>query len=453
MSSVFFLPGQERPLASRLEALARAGIQAESWNGEEGTLLLLLSSQEELEEIQGRLEGETSGVSLVWILPGGDSYLWEQAGRIGGDAFVPFESGDQGLLGGIEAVQVAAAERELWLLPWEEALAPPPGMGQGKGRLGAGWRKIFVFSGNVALEGEEGSGRTILARALHSLRRPEGPYVVLDAGALEERELLDLFLGRTSGERGLLSRLRGGTLVLRDPQKMGHSAQAALYAWLHRERERNGGAEGGMVKVVSLVPRSLASLALEGEFNRALALILEERSLSLPSLRERKGEIPAMASAWCAAPGRGCCLSLSAARALQGHQWPRNASELVEVLEAAFSRAGRGSTILPMHLPPQFRAAEEGPDREELYLLPRLAPSGQFPRLKEFREKARLQAERVYLLRALETAGGKVTEARKIAGFSKSTFYALLQKHGLLPPRKRGKAGKGGGGSYSEAPG
>ncbi len=438
MDPLFLLPQQEDLWRrSPWEGLMEV-VHPEKWErggARGGILLVRLDSLEELEGIRDRLLGEERP-ALVWALPVGHPHLWARVASFGGEAFVPLESGVPGILAGIRACRAFLAEGAFRLLPFEEAWfsASPPR--QKSGEPASALAKVFHFAGNVGVQAEEGTGAFLLARAIHRVERPDGPYLFLDCSSLGEGETLDLFLGKASGEKGLLERLRGGTLVLSHPGSLPHSAQAAFFAWLHRERERNGEA---MVRVITICPHSLASMALEGEFNRGLALLLEERSLRLPPLRERKAEIPALAAAWCARPENKCGLSLSAARALQAHHWPRNAAELKEVLEWAVSQAGKGGTILPMHLPPSFHAAEEGRDREELYLLPRLAPGGALPKLKDFREQARVQAERVYLLKVLESAGGKVSEARKLAGFSKSTFYALLQKHGLQPPRKKGK--------------
>ncbi len=441
MDPVFLLPEQEDLWRrSSWKGLAE-DVPLEKWERgaeREGVLLVRVDSLEELEGIGDRLQGG-GGPALVWVLPVGLPHLWVRAASLGGEAFVPLESGVQGVLAGIRVCRASLAERSLRLLPFEEAWFSSSPTGEKGGGPASALAKVFHFPGNVGIQGEEGAGVYLLAWALHNLVRPHGPCLVLEGFPFGEREALDLFLGKSSGDKGLLERLREGTLVLTNPWKLPHSAQAALFAWLHRERERNGAGGKAMVRVISVGPQSLASLALEGEFNRGLALLLEERSLHLPPLRERRAEIPALAAAWCARPEKECGLSLSAARALQAHHWPRNAGELKEVLEWAVTRAGKGKTILPMHLPPSFHAAEEGRDREELYLLPRLAPGGTFPKLKEFREQARIQAERVYLLKVLESAGGKVSEARKMAGFSKSTFYALLQKHGFLPPRKKSR--------------
>ncbi len=438
MNPVFFLPEQEGLLSdASLEGLAEQ-VRLERWEkGVRGILLLFAGALPELDRLGNRLEG-AGGVAPVWVLPAREPHLWAKAARLGGVAFAALDSGSPGVLAGIRAGRAFLAEWSFRILPFEEAWFALPGAGREEGGLEGGLGKVFHFPGNVGIQGEEGTGASLLAWALHCSRRPGGPFLSLECSFLREKETLNFLLGRSSGEKGILERLKGGTLVLRNPRHLPHAAQAALFAWLHRERERNGG-ERTMVQVISTGTQSLASLALEGEFNRALALTLEERSLVLPPLRERKKEIPSLAAAWCAAPERGCSLSFSAARALQGHHWPRNVLELEEVLDWGVDRAGPGGTILPMHLPPSFHGAEVGRDREELYLLPRLAPGGTLPKLKDFREQARLQAERVYLLKALESAGGKVSGARKIAGFSKSTFYALLQKHGLLPPRKKEK--------------
>ena len=441
MDPVFLLPEQEDLWrGSPWEGLAEE-VRWEKWKrgeGREGVLLVGLDSMEAWEVVQDRLQGE-GRPPAVWVLPATLPHLWGRAASLGGQAFVPWESGAPGVLAGIQVCRIFLAEKALRLLPFEEAWFSPSAPGETAGEPASALAKVFHFQGNVGIQGEEGSGAYLLARALHRLERPGGPFLFLECSSLGEREILDLFLGKSSGEKGLLERLRAGTLVLSQPEALSHSAQAALFAWLHRERERNGAWGKAMVRVISVGPQSLASLALEGEFNRGLALLLEERSLRLPPLRERRAEIPALAAAWCALAGNDCSLSLSAARALQAHHWPRNAGELKEVLAWAVSQAGRGGTILPMHLPPSFHAAEEGRDREELYLLPRLAPGGAFPKLKDFREQARIQAERVYLLKVLESAGGKVSEARKMAGFSKSTFYALLQKHGFPPPRQKSR--------------
>jgi len=293
--------------------------------------------------------------------------------------------------------------------------------------------------GCVAIEADDGCGGDVLARWLHGVRQREGLFFELDASVLQEEELTGLLLGSLETGPGYLERARGGSLLIRNIHQIPSSLQVLLWSCIQNREFRLPGATSVVpldVEIFSLTKVVLADQVAMGHFHRGLAISLGEGAIRIPSFRERSDEIPAMAAAWFAGKNQRCGLAPETYKAIREYSWPGNAWELMKILETSGEKAGFEGTVQPSHLPNQIRL--KGPTKEDLdplYLLPRLNPRAPIPPLKKFRTQAGRQAERAYLLKVMGEASGKITEARTIAGVSKSSFYALLAKHGIHVPK------------------
>ncbi len=203
----------------------------------------------------------------------------------------------------------------------------------------------------VLLLGETGTGKSLLARAIHAAGvRSRGPYVAVNCAAvpeaLFESELFGhrrgAFTGASEDRAGLLESAHGGTLLLDEVGDLPLPQQAKLLTVLEEGEVRPVGARATVrvdVRLVSATACELGTIAA-GAFRRDLYHRLALLELRLPPLRERAGDVPLLAAhllAAAAARHRLACprLDEAATRLLMGHGWPGNVRELGHALEAA----------------------------------------------------------------------------------------------------------------------
>lgn len=204
-------------------------------------------------------------------------------------------------------------------------------------------RKLAESETPILLLGEPGTGKKLLARWLHENGpRSSGPFVEMPhaplSGELLERELFGLE-GETgeAGRTGLLARARRGTLFLHEIADLDPELQPCLLELL----------EDMDVRLIAATRHNLGEMVSGGRFNAELYFRSETVPLHVPPLRERRRDIPVIASVLAetlaADLGRGGVeLTPSALAALQGHRWPGNVRELCQVLEGAVRRSENG---------------------------------------------------------------------------------------------------------------
>jgi transcriptional regulator with GAF, ATPase, and Fis domain len=215
----------------------------------------------------------------------------------------------------------------------------------------------------VLILGETGSGKELIARAIHSgSRRADGPFLRVNCGAIPA-ELVDSelfghergsFTGATGPRRGWFERADGGTLFLDELGELPAAAQVRLLRVLQDGTfERVGGQRSlrADVRVVAATHRDLPSLVREGRFRQDLWFRLAVFPVELPPLRARQEDLPALASHFAARAGRrlrGVPLQCSVAdlRLLARYDWPGNVRELGAVIErAAILGEGRSLAV------------------------------------------------------------------------------------------------------------
>ncbi len=188
------------------------------------------------------------------------------------------------------------------------------------------------------------------------------------------------------------------------------------------------------MRFIAATHRDLEALAAQGAFRQDLFFRLNGISLTIPPLRERRGEIAELARRMLAASARlvdratAPVLSRAALAALEAHPWPGNVRELRNAIERAVALA-EGSEILPEHLPPRVTAPMTGSPQ------PSAAPPG-----LDALERARRDwkaAERQRVLDALEKCDGNQTRAAELLGVSRRTLVYRLDEYGIERPRKR----------------
>ncbi|HEX9729343.1 MAG TPA: sigma 54-interacting transcriptional regulator [Gemmatimonadales bacterium] len=216
-------------------------------------------------------------------------------------------------------------------------------------------RQVAPTDMSVLIVGETGTGKELVAAALHALRwHRKAPFIDVNAAALPvslaESELLGseqgAFTGAVRRRRGFIELANGGTLFLDEICSMSLGTQAKL---LRAIEQRRFWRVGGTVPVrssfrlVSAISSPLAGLVREGRLRRDLAYRLAEVEVAIPPLRDRRSDIPVIARQWLIERARSPDdLLMSAVRELERHTWPGNVRELQGVLSRACLAADDG---------------------------------------------------------------------------------------------------------------
>ncbi len=288
-------------------------------------------------------------------------------------------------------------------------------------------REVGEFDSTVLIEGETGTGKELVGRALHACSaRAAGPYVPVNCAGLTDSLLgsqlfghrRGAFTGATADQIGFFEAADGGTLFLDEIGDIPMAVQTRLLRVLQeREITRLGESTPTPVdvRVIAATHRDLAAEVAAGRFRMDLLYRIRVARLRIPPLRDRLDDIPLLCDAFIAELRQrtGKQISHVSQRAMQlllDHDWPGNVRELRAIIEAGFIRC-RGSTLEADHLPLD-------PARTEIRT-PRPAPAAAD-------EPARIRA-------ALRATGGSRTEAARLLGISRATFYRRLDSFGIDP--------------------
>jgi DNA-binding NtrC family response regulator len=292
-------------------------------------------------------------------------------------------------------------------------------------------RRLAKHFTTVLVTGETGTGKEMVARALHALSpRAAAPIIPCNCAAitetLAESELFGhergAFTGAVGTKRGLFEAARGGTIFLDEVSEMPLTLQPKLLRVLESgEIQRVGSPIPIMldVRVVAATNRGLRDWVKDGRFRQDLYYRLNTIEIHLPPLRDRKDDLPLLCQHFLTAlntrTGQSMKgLSRQAQTALFRHDWPGNVRELARTLEHAVLLA-QGNFIGLKDLPPSF---QHGPE-------PSLRPVVAVP------PPTLDQAEREQILRALRTAGNNKVRAAELLGISRRSFYRMLYKHSI----------------------
>jgi two-component system response regulator GlrR len=281
---------------------------------------------------------------------------------------------------------------------------------------------------SVLIFGESGTGKELLARAIHQAsRRRDKPFVAVNCGAIPsdllESELFGhargAFTGAIQAHKGLFQAADGGTLFLDEIGDMPLPLQVKLLRVLQEGEVRPVGSTQAIpvdVRVISATHRDLDSQREQGLFREDLYYRLNVVSLKLPSLAERREDIPLLAAHILQRLGEryrkpASTLAPDAMALLIAAPWPGNVRQLLNLLEQAVAL-----TTTPLIPATLVQAALK---EDAAALIPF--------------EEARKTFEREYLVRLLKITGGNVTQAAQLAKRNRTEFYKLLQRHRLEP--------------------
>jgi len=293
----------------------------------------------------------------------------------------------------------------------------------------------------VLIQGETGTGKELLARAIHDLSpRRRGPFVPVNCGALPdtllESELFGYkagaFTGATKDKPGRFAVAGGGTIFLDEIGDVSPALQSRLLRVLEEKTfEPLGGTESvkADVRIIAATNQDLSAMVEEGAFRRDLYYRVNVVRLHVPPLRDRKEDIPLLADRFVARFNHlqnkaVTGVSREALAVLMAHDYPGNVRELENLIERAFVLCEEGE-IEPRHLPedvlPRTRGQAKGEAGGDL-------------------ASAVRQAEVRAILDALERNDYNRQAAARDLGMHKSTFFRKVRALGLRLPEQDGRS-------------
>lgn len=279
----------------------------------------------------------------------------------------------------------------------------------------------------VLIEGETGTGKEVMARFIHeNSTRSAGPFVAINCGALSEELLANELFGHERGaftgaggtKNGLLETAQGGTLFLDEVTEMSPAIQVKFLRVLQeREFLRLGGTTPIRVdiRVIAATNRDPQACVAAGQLRQDLYFRLNVVTLAIPPLRERRGDIPLLATHFLSRAAHQMGKKVDeihpeAFEILLAHDFPGNVRELENLIERGVALA-TGSQITPELLPGSLRrsAAKGAAQTSDAPILP-LA-----------------EVERQHIQRALDHTGGNRTEAARLLGIDRVSLWRKLR--------------------------
>jgi DNA-binding NtrC family response regulator len=287
--------------------------------------------------------------------------------------------------------------------------------------------RLASFNGTVLVQGETGTGKELVASALHATGpRANKPFVIVDCGALPPTLVSSELFGHEKGAftgadrmmAGAFERANGGTIFLDEIGELPLAVQPVLLGVLQRKQFRRVGGTREVpvdVRVVVATHRDLRAEVNRGTFREDLYFRLAGARVLVPPLRERKEDIPLLV--------RHCVQELTGeaehaaldAHALDGwlmQSWPGNVRELRSAVERAIA-SGVADETAPSH---ETATA---------------APKGEALRYREARARAVAAFEQAYVSELIRACDGNASEAARRAGMDRPYLLTLLRKYGL----------------------
>jgi DNA-binding NtrC family response regulator len=406
-------------------------LAAEAWDA----VVVVLSVERAEEELAWWMDTLRSGQGhpqLIALVDHPSMGLVLRAERLGVAELLALPLHQHDILRALERLHAAAEEVRVPLLP----AGGPAGQYALVGRSAAmlevykAIAQVAPGTTTVLLQGESGSGKEVVARAIHEHGpRVKGPFVAVNCAAIPENLLESELFGHEKGaftgavarRLGRIEQAVGGTLFLDEIVDMSLPLQAKiLRALQEREIERVGGTEviHVDVRVIAASNRDLRTAIEAGRFREDLYYRLAVMTIRLPRLRERGDDLVLLIAHFTAhfAARAGKAITAISDRALEllrHHEWVGNVRELRNVLERAVVVAA-GDTLRVEHLPDEIRGEQvQLPDRQ----------TGAILTLAE--------AEARHIARVLAHTGGQIGAAAELLGIHRNTLARKVKEFGL----------------------
>ncbi len=294
---------------------------------------------------------------------------------------------------------------------------------------------VMGLDTTVLLTGETGTGKQLIARAMHyGSPRKDRPLIEVNCAAIPdtlfESELFGFtkgsFTGASSDRKGLFQLAEGGTLFLDEIGEVPLALQPKLLAAIQDKKVLRIGGTRHVdvdVRIIAASNKSLEDEVAAGRFRKDLFFRLNVFPLRVPALRERREDIPVIADQFLARFARKCGkriapLDAAGAAALQGCDWPGNVRELENFIERAVIRARGERLDIGGELRP---SAEPGTG----------VPFATDVPFRDAKERIVSEFERRYIEEILRRHGGKLTDAARAAGMDNKNFSEKMKRYGI----------------------
>ncbi len=298
-------------------------------------------------------------------------------------------------------------------------------------------KKIAPMDVSVIIQGETGTGKELVAKAIHdNSTRKKGPFVVLDCGAIPpnliESELFGhekgAFTGAVASRPGAFERADGGTIFLDELGELRIDLQPKLLRVLeNREVRRVGGNDviGVNVRVIAATNRDLVKEIQANNFREDLYFRLSVINIQLPPLRQRREDIPLILRAGMSDPETiqkhgPKRFSAAALRVLAGYNWPGNVRELMNVMSHVLTFSD-GEEIDVHHLPPRVQGQQKDSP----------LPFNEHLSFKDAKEQLLENFEREYIGQVLRRCDGNISRAARESGLHRKSIERLVKKYQL----------------------
>ena len=301
--------------------------------------------------------------------------------------------------------------------------------------------KVTKSNGRVMLTGPAGAGKEIAARWIHAESdRAVGPFVVVNSASVEPDRMEEALFGRESTGRGiepgLLEQAHGGIIFFDEVADMPLGTQSKILRVLTDQQfQRVGGGDKVRVdlRVISSTTKNLEAEVEAGRFRQELYHRLNVVPIPVPSLSERREDIPELAEFFIAEFNKSQGLPLrklseDAVAMLQTMAWPGNVRQLKNIVERVLILGGDGDEITSAEIPGQSEKGEDGGDRVIL--------SGSLATLP-LRE-ARELFEREYLLTQINRFGGNISRTAGFVGMERSALHRKLKSLNVVTSSRAG---------------
>jgi DNA-binding NtrC family response regulator len=349
-------------------------------------------------------------------------------------------------LGKHTEVDVEPVDHSVQLSEWpSDRFGEVLGASEPMKRLFALLAKAAPTEATILLTGETGTGKEAIAESVHTAsRRAKGPFIVVDCGSIPHELIASELFGHAKGsftganadKQGLIEAANKGTLFLDEIGELALDLQPQLLRVLDRRQVRRVGETQSVdvdIRVVAATHRDLRAMVRAGTFREDLYYRLAVVATHVPPLRERKSDIPALATWFAERMGRGSfAQSPVLLEQLQRHDWPGNVRELRNVVERALSLG----TAALADLGGDARAPSASDSNPSIPTGDDAVKRGSNPDVLElpFKEaKAQLVEafERDYLSALLERHHGNISRAAAEAGIDRNYIHRLVKKYNL----------------------